>query len=100
MNDMISGPVCTCPSVSLLFSLNGLTFFFFLGLHLLHMEIPRLGVESELQLLAYTTATATPDQSHVCDLYHSSQQHQILNPLSEARHQTCILMDTSQVEYH
>ena len=26
-----------------------------------HMEVPRLGVESELPLLAYTTATATPD---------------------------------------
>ena len=26
-----------------------------------HMEGPRLGVESELQLLAYTTATATMD---------------------------------------
>ena len=26
-----------------------------------HMEVPRLGVESELQLLTYTTATATPD---------------------------------------
>ena len=26
-----------------------------------------------------------PDLSHFCDLYHSSQQHQILNPLSEAR---------------
>jgi len=37
-----------------------LLFFFFLllGLHLQHMEVPRLGVESELQLLAYTTATA------------------------------------------
>ena len=33
------------------------------------------------------------------DLHHSSQQHQILNPLSEARNQTCILMDTSQVCY-
>ena len=30
------------------------------------MEVLRLGVESELQLLAYTTATATPDPSHVC----------------------------------
>ena len=29
----------------------------FLGLHLQHMEVPRLGVESELQLPAYTTAT-------------------------------------------
>ena len=39
------------------------------------------GVESELQLLAYTTATATPDTSCVCDLHHSSRKLQILNPL-------------------
>ena len=32
----------------------------FLGPHLWHMEIPRLGVESELQLPAYTTETAKP----------------------------------------
>ena len=58
------------------------------------MEVPRLEseVESELQLLAYITAT--PDLSHVYDLYHSSGQRQILNPLSEARDQTHILMDT------
>ena len=41
--------------------------FIFLGLHLQHMEVPRLGVELELQLLAYTTPTAMPDPSHVCD---------------------------------
>ena len=35
------------------------TFLFFSGLHLQHMEIPRLGNELELQLLAYATATAT-----------------------------------------
>ena len=29
--------------------------------HLWHREVPRLGVESELQLPAYTTATATQD---------------------------------------
>ena len=33
----------------------------FLGPNLRHMEVPRLGVKSELQVLAYTTATATPD---------------------------------------
>jgi len=33
----------------------------------------------------------------VCYLHHSSQKHQILNPLSETRDQTHILMDTSQV---
>ena len=32
------------------------------------MKIPRLGIESELQLPAYTTATAMPDPSHICDL--------------------------------
>ena len=52
------------------------------------MEVPRLGVESELLLLAYATATAMPDASCVCSLYHSSRQCQILNQLSEARDQT------------
>ena len=56
-------------------------FFGFLGPHLQCMEVPRLGVESELQLPAYTTATAILDLSRVCDLHHSSWQHQILNPL-------------------
>ena len=56
-----------------------------LGLHPWHMEVPRLGVLSELQLPAYTIVTAVQDLSHVCDLHHSLQQRQILNPLSEAR---------------
>ena len=60
----------------------------FLRLHSRHMEVPRLGVQSELQLLpAYATATATQDLSHVCDLHHSSQQCQILNPLCQERGQ-------------
>jgi len=49
------------------------------------MEVPRLGVKLELQLPAYTTGAATQDLSHVCNLLHRSQQHQILNPLNEAR---------------
>ena len=48
--------------------------FCFLGPHPQHMEFPRLGVLSELQLPAYTTATAMPDPSCVCNLHHSSQQ--------------------------
>ena len=37
--------------------------FCFLGPCLWHMEVPRLGVKSELLPLAYTTATATRDLS-------------------------------------
>ena len=72
---------------------------FFLRPHPQHMEAPRLGVELELQLPTYVTATAAPDQIQVCDLHHSSRQHQIFNPLSEARDQTDILMDTSWVRW-
>ena len=61
------------------------------------MKFPSLGIKSELQLLAYTTATVTGDLSHVCDLRHSSQQCWILNSLSKARDRTHILMDTSWV---
>ena len=64
------------------------------------MEVPRLGVESEPQLPAYTTATATPDPSHVFDLHHSSRQWRILNHLSLARDGTHVLKDTSRVHFH
>ena len=46
---------------------------------------------------AYTTATATPDPRYICDLRYSLQQCWILNPLSEARDQTQVLMDASHV---
>ena len=61
------------------------------------MEVPRLGVKWELQLTAYTTVTALWDRSCIYDLHHSLRQHQILNLLSEARDQTCFLMDTNQI---
>ena len=67
-------------------------FFFFLGPHMQHMKVPRLGVKLELQLLAYTIATAMQDLRCICDLHYSSWQCQILNPLSEARDQIHIFM--------
>ena len=61
------------------------------------MEVLRLGVELELQLLAYATATATQDPGHVCNLHHSSRQRRILNPLRKARNQTRNLTVPSRV---
>ena len=75
-------------------------YFCFLGAHMQHMASPRLGAELELRLPAYTTATAKPDPSCICDQHHSLWQCQILNPLSEARDQTRIFMYTSQVHHH
>ena len=54
------------------------------------------GVKWELKLLAYTTATAMPSLSCVCDIHHRSQQFWILNPLREARDQT----HQSPMKYH
>ena len=71
-------------------------FFGSLGLRPQHMEVSGLGVKLELRLLAYTTATAKQDLSHICNLYHSSWQQQILNPLSEARDRNRNLLVTSQ----
>ena len=70
-------------------------FICFLGLRPRHIAVPRLGVQLELQLPAY--ATATSDLSHVCNLHHSSLQRGILNPLSEARDQTCNLLIPSWI---
>ena len=57
-------------------------FFFFLGLLL---EVPGLGARSELQLLAYITATAMPDLNSICDLCHSLQK--MLDPYPAERGQ-------------
>ena len=58
-------------------------YFCFLGPRQQHMEVPRLGVKWELHLLAYTTATATPDPSLICDLHHSPRSTNLT--LKEAR---------------
>ena len=60
-------------------------FFFFLWPHLRHIEYPRIGVQSELQLQAYSTAMAMPDLSCICNLCQSLWEHWILNSLGKAR---------------
>ena len=54
------GDFCVCGVffVCFFFVFLFFVFFCFLRLHPWYMEVPRLGVESELQLLAYSTATA------------------------------------------
>ena len=43
---------------------------FLLGPQVRHVEVPRLGVKLELQLLAFTTATEMSHLSHICELHH------------------------------
>ena len=44
-----------------------------------HVDVASRGGPSEPELPGSTTATATGDLSHVCDLHHSSRQGRILN---------------------
>ena len=63
--------ICKIISIWGFLSLSLFFFFFFfcfLGLYLRHMEVPRLGDESELQLPAYATVTETPHPSYICDV--------------------------------
>ena len=78
---------------------NHYYFFIFLGPHPRYMEVPRLRVESELQLPAYTTATATQDLSRIWNLHHSSQPRWVLNPLREARDRTRNFMVPSWIHF-
>ena len=68
----VGGFLTFCIVSQILCSVQGCQrlFFSFLGLHLRHMEVPRLEVELELQLPA--TATASQDPSCICNLHHSS----------------------------
>ena len=43
--------------------------FVFSGPHPWHMEVTRLGIESEVHVPADTTPTATPDLSLICGLH-------------------------------
>ena len=63
------------------------------------MEVPRLGLQPELQLPADTIATGMWDPSCICDLHHNQWQHWIPDPLSEARDPTHILMDASWIPF-
>ena len=82
--------------------LSRVNFFFlsFEGCTCSMRKFPGQGLNQSCSHLAYTTATATPELSLICDLHQSSWQSWIFNLLSEARDRTCVLMDTSQIRLH
>ena len=55
-----------------------------------------IGAEATGLCHSHSNVGSEPD----CDLHHSSRQRRILNPLSRARGQILLLMDTSQARYH
>ena len=63
-------------------------FFFFLRAVLEAYESSQARGRIGAVAAVYTTTTATQDLSPICDLHHSSQQRQIINPLIEARDRT------------
>ena len=88
----------------LIFKANSILGFLFVGFGLFRVAPAAYGsflARGQIRAVAaaYTTATATLGPRRVFNLHHNSQQHQILNPLSEARDQTHVLMDTSRVHY-
>ena len=89
--DGVSVVICKC------FHYTVFVFVCFLGPHPWHMDVPRLGVKLELQLLAYTTATAPQDLSHIFNLHHNPWQRRILNPLHQDGDGTSNATETSQI---
>ena len=73
------------------------SFFVFLQPHMWCMEVPLLGVESELQLWVHATAIAMPDPSCICNLHPSLWQHWILR---EAGDQTLIFTEAIGFSIH
>ena len=71
--------------------------YVFLGPHLQRMEFRRLGSRIGAAAVSLCHSHSNTRLSHIFNLCHSSQQHQILNSLTKERDRTCILIDTSWV---
>ena len=99
--DLFSGTLF-CYGIMIFFIFYFIFFlFYFIFLHFRAALAAYGGSQArDLQMLAYTTATAMQDLSYICNLPHGSQQHRIIDPLSKTRDQTSILMDTSWIRFH
>ena len=75
-------------------------FFLILGPYPWYMEVPRLGSNQSCSFWPTTQPQQCQIWAASVTYTTSSWQHWILNPLSKAGDQTCILMDTSQIRFH
>ena len=71
--------------------------FVFLGSHPQHMEVPRLG--DRIRVVAAGSHSNAGSKPHLRPIPQLTATP-ILNSLSEARDETCILMDASQIHFH
>ena len=69
------------------------------GASCLFRAVPAAYGSSQARGQINATATSTWNLNDICYLHRSSQQRWILNPLSEARDKTRVLMDPIQVHY-
>ena len=77
-----------------LLSLSLFSFLFFIGRF---RASPTAYGGSQARGVARASHSHSHDLSLVCNLHHSSRQCWILNPLSKAKDQTCVFMNTSQI---
>ena len=83
--------------------LSFLPFFFFFLLRAMHATYGNSQARGRIGPAAaglHHSHSNTGSKLHICDLHHSSWQHQILNPLSKTRDRNPILMDASRVRHH
>ena len=71
------------------------TLFYFFLFFIFRATSAAYGGYQRLNWTCSCWPTPEPQQHHIWDLHHSSQQSRILNPMSEARDRTRILVDTT-----
>ena len=75
-----------------------MTFFFFWE-HMTFIFIYLLGLFRAAPVACVDSQAKGWVRAAAAVLHHSSRQHQILNPRSEVRDRTCVLMDANQIRF-